>query len=92
MFGGEGGKRDRRIWSESGGQGNEYRGKGGRRGAEVKLMTEYGKVETFRRCGRGKEGEGKIRRRDDAGVGNWAAKIVEVETVSRRDRGEEGEG
>ena len=59
MFGGERGKRDRRIWSESGGQGNEFRGKGGWRGAEVKLMKGYGKVETFGWCGRGEEGEGK---------------------------------
>ena len=92
MFGGEGGKRDRRIWSESRGQGNEFWGEGGRRGAEVKLMKGYGKVETFRRCGCGKEGDGKIRGRDDAGVGNWAATIGEVKTVSRWDRGEEGEG
>ena len=55
-------------------------------------MKGYGKVGTFGRCGREEEGEGKIWGRDDAGVGNWAAKIREVEMVSRQDRGEEGEG
>ena len=40
----------------------------------------------------GKREREKIKGRDDAGLGNWAAKIREVEMVSRRDRGEEGEG
>ena len=60
------------------GQGNEFRGKGGRRGVVLKLMKGYGMVGTFGRCGRGEEGEGKFGEGKMRESGNGAAKIGKV--------------